>query len=162
MQMMTLRLSLFLFCGLLPHWLFAQMSADTCCRAAAPAAGLQAGTPARPVVLPTCYPPVLAVVEPLIYDTTQPALPVFVWKSAAPIYATDEEFFFCLIALPSNTTVLEQTTTAHRLDWPPALVLPAHTTQLRYTVRASRQDQAGQRCFSPDTQGTVRLRPEIK
>ena len=162
---MKRHLGLLLFLGLSPHWLLAQMSTDTCCRPARSAVtgpGPHLSPAPVPTVLPTCYPPVLAVAEPLLYDPTQPALPVFAWKSGAPIYAIDEQFHFRLIALPSNTPLLEQTTASHRIDWPPALVLPPHTTQLRYTVHASRQDQDGQRCFSADTQGTVQLRPGTK
>ncbi len=155
--MMKRCLGLLLWGGLLPHWLSAQISADTCCRP--PGRGPQPGPALRATVLPTCYPPVLAVAEPLLYDTTQATQPVFVWKSGTPIYAADEQFQFRLVALPANQPVFEQTTTAHRLDWPPALVLPTKTTHLQYTVRASRQDRVGQRCFSADVQGNVWLRP---
>jgi hypothetical protein len=110
-----------------------------------------------PVVLPSCYPPVLASTEPVVYDAARQETAVFKWKSGAPIYATDEEFTFRLYALPANKLLLERTTTEPQLSVAPTADLPRGTSQLYYTLQASRRDQAGQRCLSPVTTGNVSL-----
>ena len=111
-----------------------------------------------PVVLPSCYAPILATAEPIGYDIARQEISVFRWKSGAPIYATDEEFTFRLYALPSNKLLLERTTVEPRLSvTPTAGGLPQGTSQLYYTLQASRRDQAGQRCLSPVTTGNILL-----
>lgn len=110
-----------------------------------------------PVVLPSCYAPVLASIEPIGYDIARQEISVFRWKSGAPIYATDEEFTFRLYALPANKLLLERTTAAPRLSVTPTADLPQGTSQLYYTLQASRRDQAGQRCLSPVTTGNILL-----
>lgn len=111
-----------------------------------------------PVVLPSCYAPVLASTEPVVYDVARQETAVFKWKSGAPIYAADEEFTFRLYALPSNKLLLERTTTEPQLSvTPTAAELLKNTAQLYYTLQASRRDQAGQRCLSPVTTGNISL-----
>lgn len=111
-----------------------------------------------PVVLPSCYAPVLASPDPVVYDVARQENAVFKWKSGAPIYALDEEFTFRLYALPSNKLLLEQTCADPQLSvTPAAATLPKGTTQLYYTLQASRRDQAGQRCLSPVTTGSIAL-----
>lgn len=111
-----------------------------------------------PVVLPNCYAPVLASPEPVVYDVARQEIAVFKWKSGAPIYATDEEFTIRLYALPSNKLLLERTTAEPQLSVPAtAADLPKNTSQLYYTLQASRRDQAGQRCLSPVTTGNISL-----
>lgn len=113
--------------------------------------------PARaqlPVVLPSCYAPVLAPDKPAAYNAAQGETPLLKWKSGAPIYATDEEFTVQVYALPTNKLVFERTTLELQVSVP-LLKLPDATTQLYYTVQASRRDQAGQRCLSPITTGNV-------
>lgn len=111
-----------------------------------------------PVVLPSCYAPVLASAEPVVYDVGRQEMAVFKWKSGAPIYAVDEEFTIRLYALPSNKLLLERTTTEPQLSVPAtAADLPKNTSQLYYTLQASRRDQAGQRCLSPVTTGNISL-----
>jgi hypothetical protein len=110
-----------------------------------------------PVVLPSCYAPVLASLEPVVYDVARQETSVFKWKSGAPIYATDEEFTFRLYALPANKLLLERTTTEPQLSVAATADLPKNTSQLYYTIQASRRDQAGQRCLSPVTTGNVSL-----
>lgn len=148
-------LGLLLFCGLLPGWASAQMATDTCCRvgrarAASPGPGLV------PAVRPTCYAPVLASPQ-LLYDPSKATLPVFRWKSGAPIYATDEQFIFRLVALPANKVLLENTTAAHQVEWPVGLRLPAATTTVRYSIQATRRDAAGEQCLSEATQGLLQV-----
>lgn len=110
-----------------------------------------------PVVLPSCYAPVLASAEqPTVHDPTQSDTLVFRWKSGAPIYATDEEFTFRLYSLPANKLVLERTTTGLQLSWPTNQKLP-EATQFYYAIQSSRRDQAGQYCLSPVTTGIVRF-----
>ncbi len=111
-----------------------------------------------PVVLPSCYAPVLASAEPVVYDVGRQELAVFKWKSGAPIYATDEEYTIRIYALPANKLLLERTTTEPQLSVPAtAADLPKNTTQLYFTLQASRRDQAGQRCLSPVTTGNISL-----
>jgi hypothetical protein len=111
-----------------------------------------------PVVLPSCYAPVLASPEPVVYDVARQEMAVFKWKSGAPIYAVDEEFTIRIYALPSNKLLLERTTTEPQLSVPAtAADLPKNTAQLYYTLQASRRDQAGQRCLSPVTTGNISL-----
>lgn len=110
-----------------------------------------------PVVLPSCYAPVLASAEPVVYDIARQEAAVFKWKSGAPIYATDEEFTLRLYALPDNKLLLERTTTEPQLSLTPTADLPRGTSQLYYTLQASRRDQAGQRCLSPVITGSVSL-----
>jgi hypothetical protein len=110
-----------------------------------------------PVVLPSCYAPVLASLEPVVYDIARQETSVFKWKSGAPIYAADEEFTFRLYALPANKLLLERTTTEPQLSVTATADLPQNTSQLYYTIQASRRDQAGQRCLSPVTTGNVSL-----
>ncbi len=110
-----------------------------------------------PVVLPSCYAPVLASTEPVVYDVARQETTVFKWKSGAPIYATDEEFTFRLYALPSNKLLLEKTISELQLGVPATADLPKNTVQLYYTLQASRRDQAGQRCLSPVTTGNISL-----
>lgn len=156
---MIRRAGLLFLCGLLPGWATAQIATDTCCRPSRgrTASSVLARQAAPPAVLPTCYAPVLATPTPLLYDPSKPSLPVFKWKSGAPIYATDEQFMFQLVALPSNKVLLEQTTSSHQVDWPPPLKMPVATTSLTYTIRATRRDAAGEQCFSSSTKGTLHL-----
>jgi hypothetical protein len=154
---MKIWLALALVAGLPPGRALAQISTDTCCRPVGSRLPRRSNVAGPVAVLPTCYAPVLAGAGPLTYNPAQPKLLVFRWKSGAPIYATDEQFIFRLVAMPAGQVLLEQKTASRQAEWPSSLRLPAGVTGLYYTVQASRRDAEGQQCMSQVAQGTVQL-----
>jgi len=154
---MRIWLALTLVAGWLPSQALAQISTDTCCRPVGGRVSRRSNLAGPVAVQPTCYAPVLAGAGPLAYNPAQPKLLVFRWKSGAPIYATDEQFIFRLVAMPASQVLLEQKTANRQAEWPTSLRLPAGVTGLYYTVQASRRDAEGQQCLSSIVQGAVQL-----
>ncbi len=111
---------------------------------------------AAPPVPPTpvCYPPLLDTNQPYLYEVGTADLPVFKWRSSAPVYTEGERYTFRLYTLPGNKVVYEKMVQEPQLAWPAQVPLPDTASYYFYTVHTSRTDEFDQSCRSEPVVGT--------
>ncbi|MFD2934964.1 hypothetical protein [Spirosoma flavum] len=104
---------------------------------------------------PVCYPPLLDTAQPNLYEVGTAELPVFKWRSSAPVYTEGERYTFRLYTLPGNKVVYEKVVQEPQLVWPAQVPLPDTASYYFYTVHTSRSDEFEQSCRSEPVVGTL-------